>query len=246
MNSEMWNGDWVAPQWGRKFRHCVSAKAAPASRPVPTFFIEPQSAAPGQIVTAAIRASALQELTSVQFTLRWDPAVLQFVSLGEGGLSGANAGNFNTPSAKACDLFLGRSGGRGSGDSIAARRFLHSLPSRRERGSATSALAFPMTPTVRELTIAGELAAAQWQNGSVTLAGSLPRGVLVRAEGDGVFRIRFAGAPGRTYLIECSETLSPAQWIPLGSVVADAQGWFEYVDDSRSRLASRFYRAVQR
>ncbi|MEY2408619.1 MAG: hypothetical protein QOF48_1289 [Verrucomicrobiota bacterium] len=62
--------------------------------------------------------------------------------------------------------------------------------------------------------------------------------------GDGRFRIRGSGIPGRTYRLQYTGTLTPVDWqiLPGASVVADASGVFEFVDTSGS--SSRYYRSV--
>jgi subtilisin-like proprotein convertase family protein len=62
--------------------------------------------------------------------------------------------------------------------------------------------------------------------------------------GGGSFRIRGSGIPGRTYRLQYTDEVVPANWqvLPGGTVTADVSGVFEFIDTSGS--ASRFYRSV--
>jgi hypothetical protein len=49
---------------------------------------------PNNLVSVPITVSGFSEVTTFQFTLAWDPAVLQFSSVGNFGLTGLAGGNF--------------------------------------------------------------------------------------------------------------------------------------------------------
>ena len=62
--------------------------------------------------------------------------------------------------------------------------------------------------------------------------------------GNGSFRINGDGIPGRTYRLQSTDTLSPANWqdISGGSVTADSTGRFQYTDTPGA--GPRYYRSV--
>ncbi len=62
--------------------------------------------------------------------------------------------------------------------------------------------------------------------------------------GDGQFRIRGSGIPGRAYRLQFTDSLTPADWqlLPGATVTADVSGVFEFIDTSGS--AMRYYRSV--
>lgn len=70
------------------------------------------------------------------------------------------------------------------------------------------------------------------------------RTIGLEREPGGGYRATFAGVPGNTYTIEYSPGLQPADWKPLGTATADAQGRLYIVDQPPSGTAARFYRAV--
>jgi len=59
----------------------------------------------------------------------------------------------------------------------------------------------------------------------------------------GVFHVRFAGIPGFTYHIERTQTMSPANWIDLGTVVAPDDGQIDF-GDTNPPQGSAFYRTA--
>jgi len=62
--------------------------------------------------------------------------------------------------------------------------------------------------------------------------------------GDGSYRIRFDGIPGKTYRIEYAETLENPAWQTLGNSTADAFGLFEFVDTPPNGSPMRYYRSA--
>ena len=62
--------------------------------------------------------------------------------------------------------------------------------------------------------------------------------------GGGSYRIRGSGIPGRTYRLQFTDTLTPADWqlLPGATVTADVSGVFEFIDTTGS--ATRYYRSV--
>ena len=63
-------------------------------------------------------------------------------------------------------------------------------------------------------------------------------------QNDHSIRIEFVGIPGRTYQIQATDTLSPPAWAPIGLVVADAFGRFEFIDNHAAEHVTRFYRSA--
>jgi len=66
----------------------------------------------------------------------------------------------------------------------------------------------------------------------------------ISAVGDGSFRIRFQGAPERTYRIEYTESLTAPNWRTLGIHTAGANGLFEIIDRPIAGSPTGFYRSV--
>jgi hypothetical protein len=84
--------------------------------------------------------------------------------------------------------------------------------------------------------------------GTVTVAikvdNDVGQNLVITDLGNGSFLIRGSGIPGRTYRLQYTDTLIPANWQDLsgGSVTADGTGVFEFTDTAGS--GSRYYRSV--
>jgi hypothetical protein len=63
--------------------------------------------------------------------------------------------------------------------------------------------------------------------------------------GNGLFRIDGSGVAGRTYRLQYTDSMNPANWqfLPGGTVVANNVGMFEF-DDNPGVKITRFYRSV--
>ncbi len=61
--------------------------------------------------------------------------------------------------------------------------------------------------------------------------------------GDGSKRLTFGGIPGRTYRVQSTDNITPATWVDRATVVADAQGKFQFTDPI-PLPPTRFYRSV--
>ena len=66
----------------------------------------------------------------------------------------------------------------------------------------------------------------------------------ISALGDGSFRVRFEGLPGRTYRIEYTESLTAPIWTTLAIRTAGVNGSFEIIDRPLADSPARFYRWV--
>ncbi len=61
---------------------------------------------------------------------------------------------------------------------------------------------------------------------------------------DGTIRLRFAGIPGRTYLVQATTSLQSPTWVTLDTRVAGLQGDFEFHDTDALNHPTRFYRSL--
>ncbi len=66
----------------------------------------------------------------------------------------------------------------------------------------------------------------------------------VQLLGGGDRLVEFLGIPDRTYTIEFTEQLDPADWQPLGTSRADVTGWFEFIDTPPTNAPVRSYRST--
>ncbi|MBU6426622.1 hypothetical protein KGQ27_00035 [Patescibacteria group bacterium] len=210
-----------------------------------TLSVGNQTAAPGEPVAVSVGTGNFRGVTSLQFTLRWDPAVLEFLSVSNSALGGVGAENFNTTARG--KLAFAWDDPAGLGASVEDGGVLFSIQLRViAKGGAVSAVSFGDLPTLRELTTDLQAVPADWRNGMITVADTPPaRCIGIRIE-SGAFRLRFTGVPGKTYVIQASDSLDHQNWVTLGVGAADAQGLFEYADIPPSQSNARFYRVVLR
>ncbi len=235
------NGTWTPPS-GSNLQLKGAPLAVRVTGPTVTFAALPQTVTTGQIVTVPIVVGNFRKVTSAQFSLTWDSAVLEFVSAGGFALPGLGAGNFNSISAGR--LAFAWTDPAGAGYSLEDGAAVFAVQFRvAGRNGAASALAFTDSPTVREVSVEGSLAGLDGQAGQVTVVeNTSPRCSGIQAGLGGSLRIRFVGVPGRTYTVEYCESLGASNWLPLGEVTAGDLGRFEYVDTPPAEAAARFYR----
>jgi len=62
--------------------------------------------------------------------------------------------------------------------------------------------------------------------------------------GNGTCQIVFSGIPWTTYTIQYTGSLEQPNWQSITNMIADSQGFFEYVDTLPQGTQSRFYRSV--
>jgi subtilisin-like proprotein convertase family protein len=79
---------------------------------------------------------------------------------------------------------------------------------------------------------------------AIKVDNSVGQSLTITDIGGGSFRLNGSGIPGRTYRLQSTDSLSPVNWQNLlgGSVTADTNGAFIYIDSSGS--STRYYRSV--
>lgn len=236
------NGTWKPPVEASFLQLPGPQMAASGAGTEVAFAAWPQPAVSGQIVTVPIIASGFEEVTSVQFTLGWDPTVLQFVSVTNFGLPGLGAGNFNSTGEGRLAFAWANPTGLGCALEEGAAVFAVQFRVVGNNGTA-STLAFTDYPTAREVSVDGALADFAGHEVQLAVTENTPSQVCGITPGPaGTLRIGFLGTAGRTYTIEYCENLAEPVWLPLAQVTADVQGRFDYVDAPPANAASRFYR----
>jgi len=81
-------------------------------------------------------------------------------------------------------------------------------------------------------------------NGPVTWAFAPPgtTSICLEPQPDGCARLRCAGIPGQTYLIQAAASLTPPQWTTIATNNAGADGLFSFVVLDMANHPCRFYR----
>lgn len=132
-------------------------------------------AAPGEVAAVSIHADGFPPMTSLQFSLRWDPKLLEFVGVDGFQLPGLALGNFNTQGVQNGFLSLSWDPQTGLGVDIAALVELFRLRFKvLAPVGSTVDVAWSDAPTPVEVTVDFAAVEADRVPGRVTVTGGPP------------------------------------------------------------------------
>ena len=235
------NQDFVAIKLG----DVVNSLSGPAGNaPLVQFQPVNVKAQPGASIKAAITVGAFQNVTSVQFTMKWDPAVLQFTGVSDFALRGMETNNFGTVFVNSGELTFSWDDPQGSGVTAAdgTSIFLANFQVLGPPGSSSS-LALLDSRTLREVTVNAALAAFGTQNGQVTVTTTGPTRPVISGALDltrTAFQLSVPTVNGVAYIVEYSNVLPTTNWTSLSTIMGD--GTVKVVTDQILTNQSRFYR----
>jgi hypothetical protein len=235
------DNSWTAPVGGSLVLNGSKVGAALAvAVPEVLFAVSQQSAQPGQTVAARVTVSGFSQVTSAQFSLAWDPAVLRYMGTGSYGLRGMGAGCFGTSLSESGTLGFAWFDPEADGVTLpdGAVLFTVSFEVIGKAGSV-SAVALAGAPVVQEVSVDVTPVGFGAQDGGVAVVGS---GVVVSKAGyaNGVFRLSVPTEQGRSYSLEFTDTLAPTKWTALPAVAGD--GTAAVLVDPGATNQQRFYR----
>jgi len=225
------NSSWAVP--------AVSQTNAPLVQ----FRLANVTARPGDSIKAAITVAAFQNVTSIQFTMKWDPTVLQFVGVSDFALRGLQTNNFGTVFVNSGELTFSWDDPQGSGVTTADGTAIFAANFRASGPTAMSSLALVDSPTPREVTVDAALGTFVSQNGAVII---LPPTVTPPLLSAGLnptktaFVLAIPTVNGVTYVAEYADVLPATNWTRLSTIVGD--GTLQVVTDQILTNQSRFYR----
>jgi hypothetical protein len=235
------NNSWTAPAGQNLVLNDAKVRAALATAmPEVLFGVSQQSAQPGQTVTVVATVSGFSQVTSAQFSLAWDPAVLRYLGTGSYGLRGLSAGSFGTTLAESGKLAFAWYDPEAVGVTLADGSVLFTV-SFEVIGKVgnVSAMALAGEPTAQEVSVDFALAAFGAQDGNVSVVG--PGAVVSNPSyADGAFRLSVPTEQGRSYTLEFTDSLTPANWTALHAVAGD--GTVTVLVDPAATNQQRFYR----
>jgi hypothetical protein len=120
-----------------------------------------------------------------------------------------------------------------------------------DRGSTISAVnqlgAFQNQVLAQVAPVAPGLAQQLWQSAQAVID-TLPRAphrpyfTTVAKRAGGRVKVKFAGSPGQTCLIQATTNL--VNWVTLGAATQLGNGMFEFEDARSDKLPARFYRVI--
>jgi subtilisin family serine protease len=225
----------VEPNWGPR-----EATAEPGLR----FALADGTARPGERVRIPVRAWGCRQMTSAQFTLEWDPAVLRYVRTGDASLRGLTASSFGLKFVPQGRLMFAWDDPTAEGVTLAdgAVMFMVEFEVVGKEGSS-SVLALADVPTSREASL----------NLVQTTVGSVPGLVTVKADAglrlqavegsEGGYRLSVPTQQGQRYILEFTDALPGTNWTALPAVEGD--GSLKHLSDPAPTNSQRYYRVRQ-
>jgi hypothetical protein len=140
------NGSWKAPT--------VAATSLAKSKAKGRLSLGEVSALTGDRVAIPMRAEGLSAVTSMQFSLRWDPSRLEFLEVGGFQLPGLASGNFNSLKVSEGLLSFSWDPQTGEGVNLSELSSLFELRMKvLEKAGGTAAVRWVDEPTPTEVTV---------------------------------------------------------------------------------------------
>lgn len=125
---------------------------------------------PGEEVVVAVKSSKVDRLTTAQFTLQWDPAVLEFLGTDGYGLPGFEPENFGQTKVGKGQLYFGWDSPGSSGAALADKQILFQVHFRAVGpGGSASRVSITDTPTPLELSTEHHRAVTETTAGLVAI-----------------------------------------------------------------------------
>lgn len=212
------NGSWTAPA------AAAGSANSPKDRPLGRLMVGGASASTGETVVLPVQAFGLTSLTSLQFSLRWNPKLLELAAVEGFRLPGLEAENFNIEGFRdgllsvSWDPRTGLDVGLAGLADLFRLRFKVTAPA-----GTTIEVAFSETPTPVEAGVAMRTVSVGREPGVLTVT----RGALVMPESlelkvagisvDDRLELEVRAPLGVTVSVEGSDLIRP--WSPVGRVV---------------------------
>jgi hypothetical protein len=215
------NGSWKAPT--------VTTGSMIKSKAKGRLIVGKVTAATGEVVGIPIKAEGFAAVTSMQFTMRWDPAQLEFVSAGNFELPGLTAGNFNSLKMQEGLLTFSWDPPSGQGVELTTISELFQVQMKvLAAGGATAEMAWSESPTPTEVTVDFSPVETDKVIGGVTVSGGTgvtPESLVLKVLGisaDGRLELSVQGPVGVQLAVETSSDLTT--WIEAQRIVGQGAG----------------------
>jgi O-glycosyl hydrolase len=208
--------------------------------PEVVFGVSQGSAQPGQRVIVGVRVSGFSQVCGAQFTLAWDPAVLRYVGTGSYGARELSAACFGTTLTESGKLTFAWYDPEAVGVTLADGTALFTVSFEViGKAGSVSGVALTGSPTAQAVCVDVARVAFGAQDGNVSVVGpGVPVSNSVYAKG--VFRLSVATEQGRSYTLEFTDSLTPANWTALPAVTGD--GTVNVLVDPAATYEQRLYR----
>jgi hypothetical protein len=198
-------------------------------------------AQPGQRVTVPIRVSEFNDVTSLQFTLAWDAAVLRYGGVEDYGLSGMSAGSFGVGRTGEGKLSFSWNDSAARGTTLADGAGIFSVSFEAlGRAGSVSPVSLTDFPTLQEASVKLAAAGIAGEEGEVRVVESYGVRLSEAIYREGVFELSVPTELGRRYVLEFSDRMPALNWTALPAVEGD--GNLRTLTDGSATNHQRFYR----
>jgi hypothetical protein len=236
------NGSWQAPVVAGNSSD--RAKAKPKGR----LAVGSVVASTGEMVALPVRTEGFEAVTSLQFSLKWDPKKLDFMGVDGFQLPGLGTGNFNVQGVQNGFLSLSWDPQTGQGVDLTGLAQLFQLRLKvLAPGGVTAEVAWSDLPTSIEVTIDFEAVASDRVPGVVTVPGGTvvtPELLALKVIGpavDGRVDLEIRLPLGVSVTLEGSDLMRP--WSAVQKIVGQgAQSPIRIVVPSDSLTRAEFWR----
>jgi subtilisin family serine protease len=196
----------------------------------------------GSEVEVPVSVSRFSHVTSVQFSLEWDPAAWELTEIGRFGLPRLGEENFGRALAGHGKLTFSWDDPAGYGVTLPDGEEVFRLSFTPKATGAPLSAHFGDEPTLREVTVNGSPVLWRTEDERGGLAsGDMPLKIESTIQnGERRIRLIIPTVPGRNYILEFTDALPPAEWRELERIAGD--GAEHVLIDEAAAESQRFYR----
>jgi hypothetical protein len=241
--------DFVGIKVGDIQGSCLTSQAS-ANGPSPSQLIEQPhvliqaasvSGRAGSSVLVPVTVRQFDHVTSLQFTLQWNPALLRFDGVEDFGLPGLGFGSFGTNAEAAGKLTFSWDDPAGPGARLDdGSRLFHVRFVLRGAAGTCATLSFGDRPTLKEVSVDSKVAPLECIAGEVVVGIALAPTVTLGGGKTPQFSVAVPTATGRAYVLEATISLTAPNWQAVTQV--DGDGSVATLIDPNITAPQRFYR----
>ncbi len=198
----------------------------------------------GKTIRVTVQSTRVDRLTTVQFTLKWNPEVLKLTGPVHSDLAGFTAENLGESRVARGQLDIGWDDPQLAGVSIAEGQALLTLDFEVIGPSGSSSpLSITGSPTPIELSVRRSVVATTQTPGLIAVRAPQPGTLGVITHSTSQLDLWYEAPPGSVWLIQSSSDLR--RWTPVGSPTPAPGDGLATVSLPASGLKKLYYRAIR-
>jgi hypothetical protein len=196
----------------------------------------------GSTVLVPVTVRQFDQVTSLQFTLQWNPALLRFDGVEDFGLPGLGLGSFGSNAADAGKLTFSWDDPAGPGARLddGSRLFQVRFVLLGTAGTS-AALGFDDHPTLKEVSVDSKVVPLTCIAGEVVVGVALAPTMTLGVDKTLQFSVAVPTVNGRTYVLQASCSLSAPNWQSVMQLEGDGTV-ATLIDHPVPAAPQRFYR----